>query len=52
MGVSDQFHALQTRAYPLDRKHMGHSGDEQKIRLEDLTAFTVNSTSFLEHDAL
>lgn len=52
MGVSDQFHALQTTAYPLDRKHKDHSGDEQKIRLEVLTPFTMNSTSFLEHYAV
>jgi hypothetical protein len=52
MGVCEQFHALKNRAYPLGRKREGHSGDEQKIRLEVLTAFTVNSTTILEHDAV
>jgi hypothetical protein len=52
MSVCEQFHALQTRAYPQDRKHEGHSGDEQKIRFEVLTEFTVNSTSFLEREAV
>jgi hypothetical protein len=50
MGVSDQHHALQTRAYPLNRKHKGHSGDDQKITLEVLMAFTATSTSFLERN--
>jgi len=52
MGVCDKFHALQTAAYSLDRKQKGHSGDKQETRLEVLTAFTVNSTSLLEHDAV
>ena len=52
MGVSYKFHALQTAAYPLDRKQKGQSGDKQEISLEVFTASTVNSTSFLEHEAV
>jgi hypothetical protein len=51
-GVCEQFHAEQTTAYPMDSKHVDHSVDEQKIRLEIFTAFTVNSTSLLGRDVV